>query len=52
MVANIEAALHQQKLPMDAGRMVRAFVTRKRTVPDIDGETFQGAVTVRLIFEH
>jgi hypothetical protein len=51
-MAQIHAALHWQRLALETGRMVRAYVLRRRTVPEPDGETFQGQVTVRALTEH
>lgn len=48
----IDAALHQKRLPLTTGRMVRCYVLRKWTQRDADGETFQGQVTLRIITEH
>lgn len=52
IMGQIDAALHQARLPMDTGRMVRSYVVRKLSQPDIDGETWVGRVTVRVITEH
>jgi len=52
IMADIDAALHRQKLAMDSGRMVICYVQRKTTVRDSDNLTFQGAVTLRVLTEH
>jgi hypothetical protein len=52
IIATINTTLHQQKLTMTAGTMVRSIVERQMARPDIDGETFQGTVVVRVITEH
>lgn len=52
VMAEIYEALHQKSLTMDAGRMVRAYVTRRRTQRDVDERTFQGMVTVECLIEH
>ena len=52
IIALINTALHQKKLTLSAGRMVRAIVERKISRPDLDGETFMGTVVVRVITEH
>ena len=52
IVTAIYGALHQQKLAMSAGRMVRATIERSFNRPDIDGLTYQGTVIVRVITEH
>lgn len=52
IIALITTALHQQKLSMTSGSMVRAIVERKISRPDIDGKTYQGTVVVRVITEH
>lgn len=52
IMAEIDARLHQQRLPLETGRMVRAYVTRKLTLAEPDGATWQGQVTVRVITEH
>jgi hypothetical protein len=51
IVADIDAALHEKKLAMEHGRMIRVRVVRKRIAPDIDGETFMGSVTLRVLYE-
>jgi hypothetical protein len=52
IMATIDAILHRARLSMDSGRMVRAYVTRKMTNREPDNETYQGAVTVRILTEH
>lgn len=46
IAAAIKGALHRQSLPLEAGRMIRAFVQRVRIQPESDNETFMGMVTV------
>lgn len=52
IITLINTALHQKKLSMTAGTMVRATVERTFSRPDIDGVTFHGTVVVRVITEH
>lgn len=52
IMADIDAALHRQKLAMDSGRMIICYVQRKTTLRDSDNLTFQGAVTLRVLTEH
>lgn len=52
IITSIYGALHQQKLSMSAGSMVRSMVERSFNRPDIDGETHMGTVIVRVITEH
>ena len=52
IITTIYGALHQQKLSMTAGTMVRAMIERSFNRPDADGETHQGTVIVRVITEH
>lgn len=44
--------LHQARLPMEAGRLVRSYVVRKWTEPDLSEEIHKGKATVRAIVEH
>lgn len=52
IITAIYGALHQQKLSMTAGTMVRSIVRDSLNRPDIDGETHQGTVIVRVITTH
>ena len=52
IITTIVTALHQKKLSMTAGTMVRAIVETKMNRPDIDGKTFHGTVVVRVITTH
>lgn len=52
ILADIDGALHQKQLAMSTGRMVRAYVTRKRTSREPDNKTFMGQATVRVLVEH
>lgn len=52
IMAEIDTRLHQQRLALETGRMVRAYVTRKLTLAEPDGATWQGQVTVKVIAEH
>lgn len=51
-MAEIDTALHDQKLALETGRVVILNVIRKRTVREPDAETFQGQVTLRVVTEH
>lgn len=51
-IAEIHTALHRKQLTLTIGRMVKAFVIRKVSNRDADGETYQGTVTVRVLTEH
>lgn len=44
--------LHQARLPMDTGRMVKCFVRSRMDRHDSDNRTYQGSVTLRIITEH
>lgn len=48
----IERLLHQKRLPLDTGTMVRAYVRTANTQREPDNETFMGRVTVRVIATH
>lgn len=52
IVAEAYGALHRAKLPLDTGRMVRAYVTNRGAEPDIDEEIHKGRLTVKFIVEH
>ena len=52
IMAAIDATLHQARLPMESGRMVRSYVVRKITQREPDNKTFMGMTTVRVITEH
>ncbi len=52
IMALIDGALHQQRLPMESGRMVRLYVIRRLPQREPDNETFMGTVTVRALTEH
>lgn len=52
IITTINTTLHQKKLTMTAGTMVRAMVERSFNRPDADGKTHQGTVIVRVITTH
>ncbi len=52
LTQQIRTALHQQRLALDTGRMVRATVIRRRNRQEPDGLTFMGSITVKIIAEH
>ena len=52
IINTIYDTLHQARLTMSTGRMVRAYVIRRMTEPDLDEEIHKGKATVRAIVEH
>lgn len=52
IMAEIDALLHQQKLPLDTGSIASLRVDDKSTRRDQDGETFSGRVTLRVYIDH
>ena len=52
IINTIYDTLHQARLTMSAGRMVRAYVVRRMTEPDLDEEIHKGKATVKAIVEH
>lgn len=51
ILSTVDSALHRQKLELETGRLVIAFVDNKRTAREPDNMTFQGAAKIRLITE-
>jgi hypothetical protein len=49
IIAQIQAALHNQNIALGAGFAVLCQIASEETVLDADGLTHQGAVTVRLL---
>ena len=45
-------ALHRQQLTLSAGDFVDMRVTRKSTTADIDGQTYKGSMTVKVMLRH
>lgn len=52
IMGEIDAALHERKLPLTTGRVVSIRVTRKQATPEPDCITYQGSVTLRIITQH
>ena len=52
IINTIYDTLHQARLTMSTGRMVRAYVIRRFTEPDIRSEIYKGKATVKAIVEH
>lgn len=52
IINTIYDTLHQARLTMTTGRMVRAYVVRRMTEPDLSAEIHKGKATVRAIVEH
>jgi hypothetical protein len=52
IMTSIYNLLHQVRLPMDTGRMVKCFVKSRVCRRESDNLTFQGAVVLRVITEH
>lgn len=48
----LDAVLHRARLPLETGRMIRAYVVRKITSRDLPDGTYSGSVTVRVLVEH
>jgi hypothetical protein len=47
----IRAALHRQRLDVSTGRVVTVRVASLRTERDVDEQTYQGIITLRLLVE-
>lgn len=52
IMAQIDAALHEQPLSLSTGSVVSVRVERKDTIRDVDGETFTGRITLRILTRH
>lgn len=52
IMTQIYNLLHQVRLPMDTGRMVKCFVRSRMDRREPDNLTFQGVITLRIITEH
>jgi hypothetical protein len=52
LMAEIDAALHERPMPLTTGRVVSIRVIRKQAIPEPDGVTYQGSVTLRIITQH
>jgi hypothetical protein len=52
LMSEIDTALHERPLPLDAGRVISIRVDRKQAQREPDGETYQGSVTLRILTEH
>lgn len=52
IMGEIDAALHERKLPLTTGRVVSIRVTRKQATPEPDCVTYQGSITLRIITQH
>lgn len=52
IISDIYEAVHRKRLSLEVGTMIRCFVETTSTARDIDGETMQGQVALRVIVEH
>lgn len=52
IIDGIQDALHRAPLTLTSGRVIAAYVTRRRVAKDADGRTFMGNVTVRVWTEN
>ncbi len=52
IIAEIDRLLHQRRLPLETGTMVRASVIRKGSSREPGNETRMGRVTVKVITQH
>ncbi|HZH27353.1 MAG TPA: DUF3168 domain-containing protein [Azospirillaceae bacterium] len=52
ILAAIDAALHNKRLPMDEGQRATARIQRTRITMEPDGQTHRGLVVVRVTTEH
>lgn len=52
IIAAIDAALHEQPLPLSTGRVASVRVQDTDTARDADGRTYMGRVTLRIYTQH
>lgn len=52
MLEKVQEALHRAKLPLATGHFILCVVTDRRTDLDVDGVTYSGSATVRVMTEH
>lgn len=52
IMTTIYNTLHQARLPMDTGRMVKCFVRSRMDRREPDNLTYQGSITLHIITEH
>lgn len=52
VMGQVDQLLHQQRLDLSEGRLVRMYVTRRHTQRQDDGVTWSGNVTIRALIEH
>ena len=52
IIDSIQDALHRAPLTLASGRVIAAYVTRRRVAKDSDGKSFMGNVTVRVWTEN
>lgn len=52
LLAQIDAALHRQRLTLDTGSCISCEIIRKRVAMDADGLTYMGNVTVKIRTAH
>lgn len=50
--SEVDAALHEVSLTLEAGRAVSLRVTATESTPDADGVTYMGSVTVQVITQN
>lgn len=52
ILAAIDAALHNKRLPMNTGTMITCKIKRKSSRIDADGVTYQGNATVMVMIDY
>lgn len=52
LMDDVYTALHRQRLTLSAGEFVDMRVTARNTTADIDGRTYKGSMTVKVMLRH
>lgn len=47
----IDTRLHRVKHTLSTGQVCKTAITRRRVTPDLDGQTYQGSITVAAIVQ-